>query len=214
LAGRGRFITLEGGEGVGKSTLASALEARLTALGRKIVRTREPGGTRGAEAIRSLILNPPVDVSGWEPIAETLLFYAARTDHLDKLIRPSLQAGSWVICDRFSDSTRAYQAAAGHVPSEHIETLDRICVGETTPDLTLILDLPLSAARDRMTARANDKDAIESRVLSYHEAVHRAFLDIARANPQRCVVLDASLTPAALADAAMTAIDKRLGGDH
>lgn len=214
MAGRGRFITLEGGEGVGKSTLASALEARLTARGRRIVRTREPGGTRGAEAIRSLILNPPVDVSGWEPIAETLLFYAARTDHLDKLIRPSLQTGSWVICDRFADSTRAYQAAAGHVPSEHIETLDRICVGETTPDLTLILDLPLSAARDRMTARANDKDAIESRVLSYHEAVHRAFLDIARANPQRCVVLDASLTPAALADAAMTAIDERLGGDH
>ena len=186
----------------------------MTARGRKIVRTREPGGTRGAEAIRSLILNPPVDVSGWEPIAETLLFYAARTDHLDKLIRPSLQAGSWVICDRFSDSTRAYQAAAGHVPSEHIETLDRICVGETTPDLTLILDLPLSAARDRMTARANDKDAIESRVLSYHEAVHRAFLDIARANRQRCVVLDASLSPATLADAAMTAIDERLGGDH
>lgn len=214
MAWRGRFITLEGGEGVGKSTLASALEARLTARGRKVVRTREPGGTRGAEAIRSLILNPPVDVSGWEPIAETLLFYAARTDHLDKLIRPALQAGSWVLCDRFSDSTRAYQAAAGHVPSEHIETLDRICVGDTIPDLTLILDLPLSAARDRMTARANDKDAIESRVLSYHEAVHKAFLDIARANPQRCVVLDASLAPAALAEVAMTAIDERLGGDR
>lgn len=214
MATRGRFITLEGGEGVGKSTLATALEARLVARGIKVVRTREPGGTPGAEAIRRLILNPPAEVTGWEPIAETLLFYAARTDHLDKLIRPALAAGSWVICDRFSDSTRAYQAAAGHVPSEHIETIDRICVGDTTPDITLILDLPLSAARERMIARANDKDAIESRVASYHEAVHKAFLDIARANPRRCVVLDASAAPDALATAALAAIDARLSGDR
>lgn len=214
MATRGRFITLEGGEGVGKSTLAAALEARLAARGIKVVRTREPGGTPGAEAIRRLILNPPIEVNGWEPVAETLLFYAARSDHLDKLIRPALAAGSWVICDRFSDSTRAYQAAAGHVPSEHIETIDRICVGDTTPDITLILDLPLAAARERMTARANDKDAIESRVQSYHEAVHRAFLDIARANPQRCVVLDASVAPDALAASALAAIDARIGGDR
>lgn len=212
MAARGRFITLEGGEGVGKSTLAAALEARLSARGVKVVRTREPGGTPGAEAIRRLILTPPAEVAGWQPIAETLLFYAARTDHLDKLIRPALAAGSWIICDRFSDSTRAYQAAAGNVPSEHIETLDRICVGETTPDLTLVLDLPLSVARERMTARAGEKDAIESRVISFHGAVHKAFLDIARANPQRCVVLDASLAANALTDAAMAAIDTRLGG--
>ena len=214
MATRGRFITLEGGEGVGKSTLAAALEARLAGRGIKVVRTREPGGTPGAEAIRRLILNPPIEVNGWEPIAETLLFYAARSDHLDKLIRPALAAGSWVICDRFSDSTRAYQAAAGHVPSEHIETIDRICVGDTTPDITLILDLPLAAARERMTARANDKDAIESRVQSYHEAVHQAFLDIARANPQRCVVLDASVAPDDLAASALAAIDARIGGDR
>ena len=212
MAARGRFITLEGGEGVGKSTLAAALEARLSARGVKVVRTREPGGTPGAEAIRRLILNPPMEVAGWQPIAETLLFYAARRDHLDKLIRPSLASGAWVLCDRFSDSTRAYQAAAGHVPAEDIETIDRVCVGETTPDLTLILDLPLFAARHRMTVRANDKDAIESRMLSYHEAVHRAFLEIAKANPQRCVVLDASLEPNALADLAMKTIEERLGG--
>lgn len=212
MATRGRFITLEGGEGVGKSTLAAALEARLTTRGVKVVRTREPGGTPGAEAIRRLILSPPAEVSGWEPIAETLLFYAARRDHLDKLIRPSLEAGSWVLCDRFSDSTRAYQAAAGHVPADEIEMIDKICVGPTTPDLTLILDLPLFAARHRMTVRANDKDAIESRALSYHEAVHKAFLEIAKANPQRCVVLDASKTPDALVDAAMQTIDERLGG--
>lgn len=214
MAARGRFITLEGGEGVGKSTLAAALEARLSARGVKVVRTREPGGTPGAEAIRRLILNPPAEVTSWQPIAETLLFYAARTDHLDKLIRPALDAGSWIICDRFSDSTRAYQAAAGHVPSEHVETLDRICVGETTPDLTLVLDLPLSVARQRMTARAGEKDAIESRVISFHEAVHKAFLDIARANPQRCVVLDAALAAEALASAAMNAIDTHLGGER
>ena len=214
MATRGRFITLEGGEGVGKSTLAAALEARLAERGVKVVRTREPGGTPGAEAIRRLILNPPMEVNGWEPVAETLLFYAARSDHLDKLIRPALAAGSWVICDRFSDSTRAYQAAAGRVPSEHIETIDRICVGDTTPDITLILDLPLAVARERMTARAADKDAIESRVQSYHEAVHQAFLDIARANPQRCVVLDASVAPNALAASALAAIDARIGGER
>jgi dTMP kinase len=98
-----------------------------------VVRTREPGGTPGAEAIRRLILNPPAEVTGWEPIAETLLFYAARTDHLDKLIRPALAAGSWVICDRFSDSTRAYQAAAGNPVNTDL-------VLATTPDITLILD--------------------------------------------------------------------------
>lgn len=212
MATRGRFITLEGGEGVGKSTLAAALEARLTDRGVKVVRTREPGGTAGAEALRRIILNPPPDVGAWEPLVETLLFYAARRDHLDKLIRPALASGAWVLCDRFSDSTRAYQAAAGHVPAGDIETIDRICVGETTPDLTLILDLPLVAARHRMSVRANDKDAIESRMLSYHEAVHRAFLEIAKANPQRCAVLDAALAPDALAGLAMKTIDERLRG--
>ena len=118
-----------------------------------------------------------------------------------------------MICDGVSVSTRAYQAAAGRVPREHIETPDRMCVGDTTPDLTLVIDLPLLMARRRMTARANDKDAIESRVVSYHEAVHKAFLDIARANPQRCIVLDASLAADALADAAVAAIDARIGGD-
>jgi dTMP kinase len=117
-----------------------------------------------------------------------------------------------VICDRFSDSSRAYQAAAGGVQSKYVEMLDEIAVGETQPDLTLILDLPLSVAQRRMSVRDQPKDAIESRVLDYHQAVQRAFLDIARANPQRCVVLDASKPPAEVADAAMAAIDARLGG--
>jgi dTMP kinase len=209
---RGRFITLEGGEGVGKSTLAAELALRLSGKGVDVVRTREPGGTPGAEAIRSLILTPPAEVAGWQPMAETLLFYAARRDHLDKLIRPALGRGSWVICDRFSDSTRAYQAAAGGVSANDVEAIDRICVGDTVPDLTLVLDLPIAIARKRLVARAGAADAIESRLVSYHEAVHRGFLEIARANPQRCVVLDASAEPRALADAAMQAIETRLGG--
>lgn len=212
MARRGRFITLEGGEGVGKSTLAAALESRLTARGLKVVRTREPGGTAGAEALRHLILNPPMEVTSWQPIVETLLFYAARSDHLDRLIRPALAEGAWVICDRFSDSTRAYQAAAGGVLSDQIETLDRICVGETQPDLTLVLDLPLFAARKRMTARANDMDAIESRGHEYHERVRQAFLSIAKANAQRCVVIDASQAPDAVAEASLKAIEQKLGG--
>jgi dTMP kinase len=209
---RGRFITLEGGEGVGKSTLAAELALRLSGKGVDVIRTREPGGTPGAEAIRSLILIPPTEAAGWQPMAETLLFYAARRDHLDKLIRPALGRGSWVICDRFSDSTRAYQAAAGGVSADDVEALDRICVGETVPDLTLVLDLPIDVARKRLVARAGAADAIESRLVSYHEAVHRGFLEIARANPQRCVVLDASAEPRALADVAMQAIETRLGG--
>lgn len=210
---RGRFITLEGGEGVGKSTLAAALEARLSDRGIRVVRTREPGGTPAAEALRSLILAPPATVAAWDPFVEMLLFYAARKDHIDKLIRPALDEGAWVICDRFSDSTRAYQAAAGHVAAEAIETLDRLCVAETTPDLTLVLNLPLELARQRMKARSHSPDAIEMRNLDYHEAVHRAFLEIARTHPNRCLVLDAALEPAALADRAVMAIRERLGGD-
>jgi dTMP kinase len=139
------------------------------------------------------------------------MFYAARRDHLDKLIRPALEAGSWVICDRFSDSTRAYQAAAGGAVREEIEALERIVVGNRGPDLTLVLDLPLTAARARMTARATKDDAIESRGPEYHERVRQAFLDIARANPQRCAVLDASTAPNDVADDAMKLIDQRLG---
>jgi dTMP kinase len=213
LAGRGRFITLEGGEGVGKSTLAAALVSRLSDRGPKIVRTREPGGSPGAEALRKLILTPPPELGHWGPLTEALMFYAARRDHLDKLIRPALESGAWVICDRFSDSTRAYQAAAGGVMREEIETLERICVGANGPDLTLILDLPLSISRGRMDVRAAKDDAIESRGADYHERVRQAFLDIARANPQRCVVLDASLALDALVGAAMLIIDQRLGGD-
>jgi dTMP kinase len=206
---RGRFITLEGGEGVGKSTLAANLASRLGSLGVSSIRTREPGGSPGAEVLRNLILNPPDTIGGWRPTAEALLFYAARSDHLDRTIRPALARGDWVICDRFSDSTRAYQVAAGGVAAEHFDALERVVVGPDAPDLTLVLDLPMDIARTRMKARALAEDAIESRGAAYHEAVHRAFLDIARTNPQRCIVLDASSPADALADLAMAEIQRR-----
>ena len=178
-------------------------------MGVDVVRTREPGGSPGAEALRRLILNPPEEVGGWNPAAEALLFCAARSDHLDHTIRPALTRGAWVICDRFSDSTRAYQVAAGGVAPEHFDALERMCVGADGPDLTLVLDLPMDVSRSRMKARSVTQDAIESRGLAYHAAVHRAFLDIARANPQRCLVLDASASPEALADGAMAEISRR-----
>jgi dTMP kinase len=209
LAQRGRFITLEGGEGVGKSTLAAALALQLAAKGIEVVRTREPGGSPGAETLRRLILNPPDDVGGWNPIAEALLFYAARSDHLNRTIRPALARGAWVICDRFSDSTRAYQVAAGGVAPEHFDALEKMCVGADGPDLTLVLDLSMDIARGRMKARSATQDAIESRDLAYHAAVHQAFLDIARANPQRCLVLDASASPESLTQGALAEVTRR-----
>ncbi len=209
MAHRGRFITLEGGEGVGKSTLAAALALQLAAKGVEVVRTREPGGSPGAETLRRLILNPPDDVGGWNTVSEALLFYAARSDHLDRTIRPALARGTWVICDRFSDSTRAYQVAAGGVGPEHFDALERMCVGADGPDLTLVLDLSMDIARTRMNARSAAQDAIESRDLAYHAAVHQAFLDIARANPQRCLVLDASASPESLAQDALAEVTRR-----
>jgi dTMP kinase len=208
---KGRFITLEGGEGVGKTTLAAALLRRLSARSIDVKLTREPGGTAGADALRALVLRSPETSLNWSPLTEALLFYAARTDHLDKLIRPHVAKGGWVICDRFSDSTRAYQAAAGGVVSEAIETLERMCVGASAPDLTLVLDLPLDASRERMGVRGKANDTIEARGSDYHARVRQAFLDIAKREPKRCAVLDAAQTPDALADQAMALIDARLG---
>lgn len=208
---RGRFITLEGGEGVGKSTLAKALKARLDDRGFKVVVTREPGGTPGAEALRQVVLSPPPGVA-WTPLAEALLFNAARVDHLERLIRPALAHGEWVVCDRFADSTRAYQTAGDPASAEIVETLDRLCVGASQPDLTLILDLDPKAGRERLASRGSRGDAIEDRDAAYHARVRQAFLDIAKREPRRCAVLDAALAADALADAAMAVIDQRIAG--
>lgn len=211
MARKGRFITLEGGEGVGKSTLAKALGERLRGRGVDVKLTREPGGTPGADAIRALLLRPPEQALHFSALTEALLFYAARSDHLEKIIRPHVEAGGWIICDRFSDSTRAYQAAAGGAVSDEIEALDAMCVGEWSPDLTLVLDLPLDAASKRRGTREDAHDTIEARGADYHERVRQAFLAIAKREPKRCAVIDAAQSPDAMADTAMQLIDARLG---
>jgi len=205
----GRFITLEGGEAVGKSTLARAIKSGLEAKGGRVVLTREPGGAAGAEFLRTALLSPPAGVE-WSPLAEAMLFSAARVEHLEKTIRPALADGSWVVCDRFADSTRAYQTALYPVLQDTVLALERITIGETRPNLTLILDLPYDDAMKRLEARGAAPDVMESRSRDFHETVRRSFLQIAEAEPERCAVLDASLPPEHLAAAALDVVAARL----
>lgn len=206
---RGRFITLEGGEGAGKTTLARALSQALAARGLDIVLTREPGGTPNAEALRSLLVEG--DPGRWSPVSETLLMYAAREDHVRRLIAPALDRGAWVICDRFSDSTRAYQGVAGGVDAAHIDAIEAAALGAFKPDLTLIADLPPGAGLARAATRGEAVTRFEAKGAEFHTRLRQAFLAIAAAEPRRCAVLDASLDPDALAQAALAIIDDRLG---
>lgn len=193
----GRFITLEGGEGAGKSTQVKALAARLTALGLDVVTTREPGGTPGAEAIRSLLVTG--DPGRWDALTDTLLHYAARRAHVEKTIRPALARGAWVISDRFADSTMAYQGYAGAVGPARVATLHDLVLGDFRPDLTLILDLPVEAglarARARHAAQAGAEDRYERMGTAFHASLRQAFLTIAAAEPERCRVVDAAGDP-------------------
>jgi dTMP kinase len=197
----GRFITLEGGEGTGKSTLAKALAGKLEAVGIRAILTREPGGTPLAEAARNLLLHPP-EGEAWSPLSEALLVNAARRDHLEKLIRPALARGDWVICDRFADSTRVYQSIDGGVAAGALLAIEREVLETTLPDLTLVLDVSLEVARTRRAARAGALDTFERRPDAFHEAVRLAFLDIAKAEPERCRVIDAGMTPEGVLQAA------------
>ena len=205
----GRFITLEGGEGTGKSTLQAALRDRLTEQGIEIVLTREPGGTPRAETIRALVLTPPGG-KPFSPLAEALLMNAARSDHLDLVIRPALAAGKWVICDRFSDSTRVYQGVSGEISSETLLALERHVVGETQPDLTLVLDAPVTVAHARRAARKGAQDVFEQRDLAFHQSVRQAFAEIARLEPGRCQLIDASRSAREVADAAWIPVSRLL----
>lgn len=189
----GRFITFEGGEGAGKSTQLKRLAARLQAQGREVVATREPGGSAGAEAIRELVLKGAAD--RWSPVTETLLMYAARRDHVERVIRPALARGAWVVCDRFADSTRAYQGAAGGTDPALIAALERFILEGTRPDVTLIFDLPVALGLERAHARAGAEMRFESKGHAFHERLREGFLAIARAEPQRCVVIDAAGSP-------------------
>jgi dTMP kinase len=187
---QGKFITFEGGEGAGKSTQLTRLVARLREGGREVVATREPGGSPGAEAIRELVLKGAAD--RWSPITETLLMYAARRDHVERVIRPALARGAWVVCDRFADSTRAYQGAAGGTDPGLIAALETYVLEGTRPDVTLIFDLPVAVGLERAHARAGAEMRFESKGLEFHERLRKAFLAIAKAEPERCVVIDAA----------------------
>ena len=189
---RGRFISLEGGEGVGKSTQVQALAEALRQRGVDVVVTREPGGSEGAEKIRELLLTG--DDDRWGPQAEALLFAAARADHVDKLIRPALERGQWVLSDRFVDSSLAYQGAAGALGIDAVRAINSLAVGECSPDRTLVLALAEGGARAR--ARDNeDSDRIGGRPSDYHQQVDLAFRQIAAEETQRVRIVDASGAP-------------------
>jgi dTMP kinase len=205
---RGRFITFEGGEGSGKSTQLKRLAARLEAEGREIVATREPGGSPGAEAIRELVLRGSAD--RWSPVTETLLMYAARRDHIERVIAPALARGAWVVCDRFADSTRAYQGAAGGVDPELIGALERHILAEVRPDLTLIFDFPTEVGLSRAASRAGAEMRFESKGVAFHERLREAFLEIARAEPERCAVIDAAGSMDEVEEAVWAAVQARL----
>jgi dTMP kinase len=207
---QGRFITFEGGEGAGKSTQLKRLVARLETAGRQVVATREPGGSPGAESIRDLVLKGAAD--RWSPVAETLLMYAARRDHIERVIRPALDRGAWVICDRFADSTRAYQGGAGGVAPALITALETHVLEQTRPDLTLIFDLPVDVGLQRAHERAGSEMRFESKGLAFHERLREAFLAIARAEPERCALIDARGSLDEVAAAVWTAVADRLDG--
>ncbi|MEM9706150.1 MAG: dTMP kinase [Pseudomonadota bacterium] len=193
MAVRGVFITIEGADGVGKSTQASRLASALRDAGKTVVETREPGGSVNAEAIRKLVLTGAQ--GSWTPMAEALLMYASRAEHLEHLIKPALARGDIIVCDRFSDSTRAYQAAAGALGADAAEVLDRLVVGDMQPNLTVLLDLSVEEARARATGRDQNKsgavDYFEQKSRDYHERVAAAFRELADRFPERIVRINA-----------------------
>jgi dTMP kinase len=205
MARHGRFITLEGGEGAGKSTQAKRLAAAIARSGVPVLRTREPGGTPGAERIRALLLGH----GPWDPVAEAMMMFAARREHVVKVIRPFLAAGGWVVCDRFADSTLAYQGAQG-LPRDVWVRLADVALEGFAPDLTLVLDLPPEAGIARAAARSG-ADRYERMDAAFHAAVRNGFLAIAAAEPTRCVLLDAAQGPDVVEGAIRAAVDARFG---
>ncbi|MGG5808460.1 dTMP kinase [Falsiroseomonas sp. CW058] len=204
---RGRFITFEGGEGGGKSTQARRLAAHLCELGLPVLLTREPGGSAGAESIRTLLLGG----RGFDPVAEAMLMFAARRDHLVASIRPALGAGMWVVCDRFADSTRAYQCHGQGVPEEAYRRLADLALEGLAPDLTLVLDLPPATGMARAAGRGLAADRYERLDAGFHARVRTGFLAIAAAEPGRCAVIDAAAEEEAVAAAVREAVARRLG---
>ena len=192
VPGRGRFISFEGGEGSGKSTQIRLLAERLDAARLRAIVTREPGGSPGAEIIRHLLLSGMGKLLG--PDAETLLFAAARDDHVRTVIKPALSQGVWVLCDRFSDSTRAYQGRLGKVSPEFMNAMERVTIGNLKPDLTLILDVPVEVGMQRAAARRGSgaPDRFEAEDVKFHQQLRDAYRQIAADEPKRCVLVDAN----------------------
>lgn len=210
---RGRLITLEGGEGTGKSTQARLLAAKFKGAGRPVVITREPGGAPGAEDIRALLVRG--GTRRWSPMAEALMHYAARRDHLDNTVVPALDRGDWVVCDRFTDSTMAYQGYGHELGRDVISALHRLVLGDFAPDLTLIFDLPVEVGLDRAGVRAGGgaegEDRYERMNVAFHRRLRQGFLEIARLEPARCAVIDAARSIAEVHRAVVDAVGGRLG---
>lgn len=213
-----RFVTFEGGEGAGKSTQVARLCAQLGAAGIKAVATREPGGSPFAERVRAFILAP--DTPTHVALAETLLFAAARADHMAATILPALDGGQWVLCDRFTDSTRVYQGVAAGVAIDKILAIEDVVLDDRRPNLTIILDVPPEIGLERARARASaysggadvpSRDRYEARELTYHEDLRAGFLEIARSEPNRCVVVDGLRSEEAIAEEIWDLVCARLG---
>jgi len=208
--GRGLFITFEGGEGAGKSSQMSRLAETLRKRGNEVVITREPGGSPGAEAVRHVLLSGSAESFG--SAMEAILFAAARSDHVEQVIRPAVEAGAIVLCDRFMDSTRVYQGVTGDLPAEFIKRLEDVTVNGMTPDLTLILDLDPAVGLARASARRgkSEADRFEKETVEIHRRRRQAFLDIAAAEPERCIVIDAARKPDAVAHNIAAAVNRLL----
>ncbi|MBN9589790.1 MAG: dTMP kinase [Alphaproteobacteria bacterium 64-11] len=203
----GRFISLEGGEGTGKSTQVRRLAESLQKRGFAVLTTREPGGSSGAEEIRALMVNG--EPGRWDAMTETLLAYAARSDHVARTIGPALLAGTWVVTDRFSDSTFAYQGAGRGMDRETIRRIESAVLDDFKPDFTLILDLDVNVGLQRARARGEGEDRFEKFGTEFHERLRQCFLDIARRNPERCRVIDASGSQDEVAAAILKAVTTR-----
>lgn len=205
----GKFITFEGGEGTGKSTQAAALAEHLRSLGLAVLLTREPGGSPGAEIIRHVLLSGAAKPLG--PEAEALLFAAARDDHIQCTILPALKAGTWVVCDRFADSTRVYQGVLGEVDERLITALERVCVGDLRPDLTFVLDVPVALGLKRAAGRRGPQkaDRFEAENFDFHQKLRKAYLALAATEPKRFVVIDASAPKKMVAKRIWQAVSRR-----
>ena len=210
--GRGKFITFEGGEGSGKSTQCPRLAERLTEAGIAVTLTREPGGTAGANAIRALLVEG--EASRWDPRTEALLHFAARRDHVTKVIEPALAGGGWVVCDRFTDSSVAYQGYGHELGAAYIDALAELTIGNFIPDLTLILDIDPEAGLKRAGQRGGGEARYEGMGIDFHRRLRAGFHEIAKAEPGRCTIIDAAGSEEEVAEAIWAAVQNTMGAGN